>query len=48
MYLALGFGIAAPAFVLAGEGVRRVIARMLAGPDAVVGVEPARRQLART
>lgn len=32
MYLALGFGIAAPAFVLAGESVRRAITWMLAGP----------------
>jgi hypothetical protein len=48
MYLALGFGIAAPTFVLAGEGVRRAIARMLAGPNAAVTGERGGRQLART
>jgi len=48
MYLALGFGIAVPTFVLAGESVRRVLARMMAAPDTGVPGRRKARQLART
>ena len=48
MYLALGLTITAPTFVLAGEGVRRVIVRMLSAPRDVLSAERARRELART
>jgi hypothetical protein len=48
MHIALGFVIAAPAFVLAGESVRHVIARMLDTPTAAVTSRRETREFART
>ena len=48
MYIALGLIIGAPAFVVAGEGVRHVIARMLDTPSAAVTSRRETREFART